>query len=510
MIALITILAMIAAACSSDDSNAVLPPVEAEPDAVVNEEAADTTTTAPATTTPTTTTIGPTTTTRPDLSGTTIQVAVVDHPTMDLIQSLTEEFFTEPTGIEVEFITLVEQTLRELVSADAVPQDHFEVFMIDPFTASQFGANGWIQDLAPLAADNQAYNLDGFIPSLLDINRSSPVYDGFSSVRRDRIGQRGEDLFSVPFFAESSIIMFNQEVMDDAGINFPEAPTWQEIADIARQFDSEATTGICLNGIPEWNQLGAALTTVVNTFGGTWWESNDDGTPGQPQINQSDSGFRTATEFYLNLATDYGTDNFAETGFAQCLEQFQNGGAAIWYDTTAAAPLLESANSPVAGNVGYARAPIAQTDASGALWTWGLAVPVVADVPDAAQEFALWATSPDTIELMAELAPNGWNDPAVIGAATRSSHFEIPEFQEATDPYGDIVFAELTAADPDNPGTTPRPGTSGIQYVGIPEFQDAATECSVEFATAVEGWITIDEALDNCQAIAQEIADAYR
>ena len=67
----------------------------------------------------------------------------------------------------------------------------------------------------------------------------------------------------------------------------------------------------------------------------------------------------------------------------------------------------------------------------------------------------------------------------------------------------DEFFTELTAADPNNPGTTPRPGRPGVQFVGIPEFQQVATDCSAEFATAVEGWITIDDALDNCQAIAE-------
>ena len=436
-----------------------------------------------------------TTTTRPDLSGTTIQVAVVDHPTMDLIQSLTEEFFTGPTGITVEFINLGEPvTLREFVVFDLVgdaPEDE-DVFMIGPFESTQFGVNGW---LSPFSDDDVDYNLDDFIPSLLDSNTPT-----------DR---RGDEVFAVPFYAESSMIMFNQQIMEDAGIDFPEAPTWQEVADIARQFHSDDTTGICMRGIPEWDELGAALTTVVNTFGGTWWEAHEDGTPSEARINQSDSGFRTATEFYLELARDAGPANFTETGFDQCLEQFQNGNVAIWYDTTAAAPLLEAADSPITGNVGYSRAPIAQTGASAALWTWGFAVGAVTREPDASWEFIRWATSPETISLMAEHAPGGWNDPAVIGAATRTSHFELPEFREATEPYGDIVLAELTAADPNNPGTTPRPGRPGVQFVGILEFQQVATDCSAEFATAVEGWITIDDALDNCQTIAQEVADEY-
>ena len=383
MIALLVVLALIAAACSSDVASEALPADEPDSADVVST----TSTTAPATTT----------TTSPlqlsEFAVAQIQVAVFGVPTMDLIQALTEESFAEPTGIEVEYVTLVDQTLRELVQIFG--GSDFDAVMIGPFEAPQFGANGWLQDLSPQTAEDDDYDLDDFIPSLLDSNSAE---------------HRGNDgLFAVPFYAESSMIMFNQEIMDDAGIDFPEAPTWEEVAEIARQVNSDDIAGVCLRGLRGWGDFGASLTTVVNTFGGTWWEANYDGTPAQPQINQPDSRFRAAVEFYLDLAADAGPATFTENSFPQCFEQLQNGDAAIWYDATIAAARLEVADSPIAGNVGYARAPIAETDASGWLWTWGLAVPVVADEPEAAQEFIRWATSPGTIHLMAEHAPDGWN-----------------------------------------------------------------------------------------------------
>ena len=485
LIALLAVLALVAAACTSD---------VAEQDAPVDEQAAPADEPgqddpAATTTDPTTTTVAPTTTTtRPDFSGTTIEVGVRDNPTMNLIREVTDEFFSGPTGIQVEFVEVPpEMNFRDFRSG-FVPGPPFDVFMIDPFESPQVGVNQWLSERRLLTDADVGFDLAGFVPPLLEANSTD---DG---------------LFAVPFTAESSIIMFNQQIIDEADIDFPENPTWQQVADIARQLDSDEVTGICLNGIPEWDQLGGALTTVVNTFGGTWWEANEDGTLGEPQIDQPDSGFRAATEFYLNLARDVGPDNFAETAFDQCLEQFQNGNAAIWYDTTAAAPLLEGAGSPVAGNVGYTRAPIAETNASGALWTWGLTLPARGNQLDAGWEFIRWATSPETIALIAEHALDGWNDPAVVGAATRTSHFDIPEFREATEPYGDIVFDELTAANPNNPGTTPRPGLPGVQYVGYPQFPQVATDCTVELSAAVTGTITIDQALNTCQVIATEVS----
>ena len=287
LIGLLMALALIAAACSSDVAEQAAPADEAEQvksGVVGDEESATTTsTTAPSTTT---TTLG-----RSEFAGSRIGVTVFDHPTMNIIQAITEEFFSEPTGIEVEFFKLdnSDTTLREVITLD-LGIDPYDVFFIDSRTAAQYADNGWLYDLGPSVRLDTDSNFDSLIASLLELNSVD------------------DDLFALPLSVESSIIMYNEQIIDDAGIDFPQAPTWQQVDEIARQVDTDDTAGICLNGIPEWDQVGAALTTVVNTFDGTWWEANEDGTPGEPQINQADSGFRAATEFYLDLALDAGPE----------------------------------------------------------------------------------------------------------------------------------------------------------------------------------------------------------
>ena len=279
------------------------------------------------------------------------------------------------------------------------------------------------------------------------------------------------------------------------------------MAEIARSVDTDDVAGICLRGLPGWDQLGETLTTVVNTFGGTWWEANPDGTPAEARINQRQpsSGFRAATEFYVDLVQDAGPDDSANFSFPQCLEQFQNGDVAIWYDATTAGTILEADDSPIAGNVGYALAPTNITGISGGwLQSWGLAIPAGQDVyVDEAWEFISWATSAETIRLIGENAADGW---AAELPATRLSTFEIPEYIAAHEPYAEITLESISNADPNNPGTTPRPGLPGVQYVGIPEFQDIATRCTVEISAAIAGDISTDEALDRCQTIASEVS----
>jgi sorbitol/mannitol transport system substrate-binding protein len=46
----------------------------------------------------------------------------------------------------------------------------------------------------------------------------------------------------------------------------------------------------------------------------------------------------------------------------------------------------------------------------------------------------------------------------------------------------------------------------GVQYVGIPEFQDVGNRCTEQFSSVIAGGASIDAALSACQDIASEVA----
>ena len=420
----------------------------------------------------------------------TIDVWVVDNGTTDTIQRLTAEHFTAQTGIAVNFVELTQPEIRERTVGTS-HGEFTDVFTIDAFEAAQFGGvNGWTQDLTPFAEADPDYDLDDITPAIRELNSLSTSFRGSEPT----LG-----FYAAPFLAESSVIMFNQEIMDAAGIAVPEQPTWQEIAEIAQLVHTDDVAGICLRTMPGWNDLGATLTTVVNTFGGTWLESNEDGTPSEPQINQPDSDFRAATEFYVDLHQNFGPDT-ADATFPQCLELMESGRVAMWFDSTEAARVLNT--GALAGNLGVARAPTGPTGLpGGGLWSWGFAIPGGAENSEAGWEFIRWATSQEFIELVGE--QDGWEN---APGGTRLSTYDNPDYQDANESYANVALEELLAADPSNPGTTPRPGLPGVQFVGIPEFQDIATRCTQEISAAITGDITVDEALDACQAIFGEVS----
>ncbi|MEZ5380212.1 MAG: sugar ABC transporter substrate-binding protein [Microthrixaceae bacterium] len=414
----------------------------------------------------------------------TLNVAVVGNPQMEDIAELTPDLFTADSGIEVNYSILEEDQLREITTRDAAAGgDQFDVVMIGLFEAPQFGENDWIMDLADYAADDETYDVDDLVPT---------VRDGLSV---------DDAMYASPFYAESSFLMYREDVLADAGLEMPEAPTWDQVAEIAREIDTDDMAGICLRGKPGWGDLGAAFTTVLNTFGGTWWAANDDGTIGEAQVDQPE--FKEALEFYVGLLEDAGEPDASNASYNECSQQYLDGQVAMWYDATVAAGTLEADDSPVKGKNGYALAPVNETDTSGWLWAWSLAIPTTAANPDLAWEYISWATGPEYIAQAGEEIPGGW---AAIPPGTRASTYELPEYQEAASAFADKTLEAMEAAPINDPGTTPRPGLPGVQFVGVPEFQDMGNQCTELFSSVIAGSLPIDDALSQCQDIASSFS----
>jgi sorbitol/mannitol transport system substrate-binding protein len=259
--------------------------------------------------------------------------------------------------------------------------------------------------------------------------------------------------------------------------------------------------GICLRGKPGWGDLGAAFTTVLNTFGGTWWSAKPDGSIDKAMVDQP--AFKNALTFYTGLIHDAGEKDAANSSFNECLSQYKDGKVAMWYDATVAAGLLEASDSPVKGKNGYASAPVDQTQASGWLWSWALAIPKTTSKEDLAWQYVAFATGPQYIKESGTKIPGGW---ASIPPGTRKSTYEIPQYKKAASAFATPTLNAMSSAPIDNPGTTKRPGLPGVQYVGVPQFQDVGNQCTQQFSAVIAGRASLDSALQNCQGIASQAA----
>jgi sorbitol/mannitol transport system substrate-binding protein len=279
----------------------------------------------------------------------------------------------------------------------------------------------------------------------------------------------------------------------------PAKPTWQQVADIAAKVDGAQPNmkGICLRGQPGWGEVFAPLTTVVNTFGGTWFEKDWTAKVNAPE-------FTEATNFYVNLVKAHGENGAPQAGFTECLNAMQQGNVAMWYDATSAAGSLEADNSPVKGKVGYVAAPINKTQESGWLYTWAWAIQKASKKQDNAWKFISWASSAGYENLVGQ--QEGW---AKVPAGKRASTYSNPDYLKVAGAFAEPTKNAISTADPNNPGVQPRPAP-GIQFVGIPEFPDLGTRVSQDISAAIAGQETVDQALSKGQQAAEQVATKYK
>jgi sorbitol/mannitol transport system substrate-binding protein len=412
----------------------------------------------------------------------TISVAIVANGQMQDIARLTPSLFTSKTGIKVKYTILDEGKLRQVTTRDVGSGGKaFDAVMIGPYEAPQFGTAGLLKDLTPLAKPNGAYNYRDLIPAV-----------------RNALSAKGH-MYASPFYGESSFLMYRKDILAKNGVKMPLHPTWQQVAAAARKIKTGSMAGICLRGKPGWGDLGAAFTTVLNTFGGTWWSAKPNGQPDKAQVDQP--AFKEALDFYSKLIQDAGEKDAANSSYNECLTQYQAGKVAMWYDATVAAGFLEASDSPVKGKNGYAFAPHYKTPSTGWLWTWALAIPKSSPNPTDAWKYIAWATGPQYLKAAGPRVKGGW---ASIPPGTRVSTYGIPQYKKAAKAFAATTLAAMKAAPINNPGTTKRPGLPGVQYVGIPQFQDVGNRCTQLFASVITGSTKDTDALSQCQQIASQ------
>src|SRR3954464_8971430 len=185
-----------------------------------------------------------------------ISVLMVNNPQMIDLQRLTAANFTRQTGIGVNFTVLPENDVRDKISQEFSSQaGQYDVASLSNFEIPIYAKSKWIAPLDQYVAADTGFDQPDILHPMTE---SLTAEDG--------------KLYGEPFYGESSFLMYRKDVLDAAGITMPANPTWPQVADIAAKVDGAqpGMAGICLRGQPGWGQVFAPLTTVVNTFGGTW------------------------------------------------------------------------------------------------------------------------------------------------------------------------------------------------------------------------------------------------
>ncbi|SIN84519.1 ABC transporter substrate-binding protein [Vannielia litorea] len=406
----------------------------------------------------------------------TLTIATVNNGDMIRMQGLTADF-TEKTGHEVEWVTLEENVLRQRVTTDiSTKGGQFDIMTIGMYETPIWGAQGWLVPLDDLSAE---YDVDDILPAMA----GGLSVDG--------------TLYAAPFYGESSMVMYRTDLIEAAGLEMPDAPTWDFIKEAAAAMtDKDAEVyGICLRGKAGWGENMAFLTAMSNSFGARWFDEEWNA--------QFDSdAWKTTLTFYLDLMNNYGPPGAANNGFNENLALFQQGKCGMWIDATVAASFVTNPDdSTVADKVGFALAPDNGLGPRGNwLWAWALAIPAGSQKVDAAKQFVEWATSKEYIELVA--ANEGW---ANVPPGARTSLYENPEYQKV--PFAKMTLESINSANPTQPTVDPVPYV-GVQFAAIPEFAGIATQVGQEFSAALAGQQSADDALAKAQDLVNEEMEA--
>ncbi|KPZ56221.1 MULTISPECIES: sugar ABC transporter substrate-binding protein [unclassified Pseudoalteromonas] len=403
----------------------------------------------------------------------TITIATVNNGDMITMKELSNHFEEQNPDISLKWVTLEENILRQRVTTDvATKGGQYDVMTIGTYEVPIWGKQNWLTELDNLGEN---YDVDDLLPAI----RSGLTIDN--------------KLYAAPFYGESSMVMYRTDLMEKAGLEMPNAPTWSFIQKAAKAMTNkdEGVYGLCLRGKAGWGENVALITSMANSFGARWFDEN-----WKPQFNTPE--WKATLQYYVDVMKESGPAGSSANGFNENLALFQTGKCGIWIDATVAGAFVTNKkDSEVADKVGFALAPDNGLGKRGNwLWSWTLAIPSSSKKSDAAMKFISWATSKEYSQLVAD--NKGW---AKVPPGTRASLYENEQYMNAA-PFAQITLDSINSADPKNPTVKPVPYV-GIQFVAIPEFQGIGTAVGQQFSAALTGQMTVEQALSTSQRLVE-------
>ncbi len=415
----------------------------------------------------------------PSISGE-IDLGMVGNPQMVALQGLLPEFNRLYPNITVNATVLPENEIRQTITQDIANQSgQFDVITIGPFEVPLWAEQGWLEPIGEEVAGDPNYDLDDFFPSML----AGLTYE--------------DQLYALPFYGESAMTFYRRDLFEQAGLEMPERPTWDQIAEFAAQLHNpDEVYCLCLRGLPGWGEQGAPLTTIINAFGGRWFDED-----WNAALAEEDSA--AAIRFYVENLREYGPPGVEQNGFTETETLFVQGKCAMWYDATSAAELITDPqeNPNFHQQVGFAYPPGQKIEHGNWLWSWNFAMAANSDAKEAGLAFMKWATSREYLQLVVE--EEGGFGRAPTGA--RQSIYQDPAYLERAGAFADIVVDAINEANPNEPTEDPVPYTGG-QFVRIPEFQALGNDVTQEIAAALVGDQSVDDAIEAANELANQVA----
>jgi len=304
--------------------------------------------------------------------GTTINVSVGSHPSVDAFRLMVDEF-TQETGIQVEWDIISTPNLRPnhlaLASSGSSP---FDLWMVDGFYISEYVAADTLFPVEHFTVDTT------LTPEWFDYDDILPAY-------RMAIASVDGVPYAVPTAGESRFIAYRKDLFAEHDIAPPQ--TTDELL-AAAQYFKENVPGV--HGFVSRARTGGFFASgwlhILYQFSDGWvdQETGEILADSQEVIDSLD---------YWTTLLRTGPDDIANFTHEEASATFNAGNAALWFDATAIATwLLDPDRSEVYDQVGFLPPPEGPKGRFGALAGWNFAVPQLARHPEAAWAFIVWMT----------------------------------------------------------------------------------------------------------------------
>ena len=355
-------------------------------------------------------------------AGTTIVVSWPALAHFQAAETLIEEF-TEETGIEVEIDALQYLRLRDRQILEmSKPEGDYDVVSWVVMWKGEYVSKAL---LTPLS---QFFTSGSLVDPEYDIDDIADAYlqnGGVVGGKKGYLPGKSGALYGVPFGAETSILAYRKDILEEQGIEPP--TTYDELRAVMKQLGDAGIPAMTSRG-STGHQVTAAWLLHLAPLGGKIFDDQWNPTINSPEAVEAAQVLREIAQ-----TGPIGIQTF---GFGEASAAFLQGDAALYLDTLKIAAMSRNPKlSKIDGKVGYGLHPVG-TRCGSETGGFAVGIPANSQNKEAAFLFIQYITSKAGDQRMVELG----GDPIRIST--------LMENADNFDEYP-VVAEQLPCADPD-------------------------------------------------------------
>ena len=355
-------------------------------------------------------------------AGTTLVVSWPALAHFQAAETLVEEF-TEETGIEVEIDALQYLKLRDRQLLEmSKPEGEYDVVAWVVMWKGEYVSKGL---LTPLS---QFYTSGSLVDPHYDLDDIADAYlqnGGVVGGKKGYMPGKSGAMYGVPFGAETSILAYRKDILEEQGIAVP--TNYDEMRAAMKKLGEAGIPAMTSRG-KTGHQVTAGWLLHLAPLGGKIFDDEWNPVVNSPEAVEAAQVMREITQT--------GPKGIPTFGFGEASAAFLQGDAALYLDTLKIAAMSRNPKlSKVDGKVGFALHPVGSRCGSE---TGGFAMGIPANAPnkEAAFLFLQYMTSKSGDQRMVELG----GDPVRISTLLNNAD-KFPDYP--------VVAEQLPCADPD-------------------------------------------------------------